>query len=396
MFDDALTALRRDLHRIPEAGLRLPRTQARVLSALEPLGLEVSTGRQLDSVVAVLRGRAPADGERRVVLLRADMDALPIEELSGEDFASTNGAMHACGHDLHMAMLVGAAQLLAQQVDELPGDVVLMFQPGEEGDDGARLMLEEGVLEAAGRRPDAAFALHVWASTFARGSFATRPGTVMAASDPLDVTLVGRGGHGSAPHLAKDPVPAMAELITALQVLVARNFDLFDPALVTVGKVRAGQARNVIPDEAGFEATLRTFSPQARDRLFELLPPLAEGIAAAHGLQTRVLLERLYPVTVNDEAQTRLAMDAVRALFGADRLVELEHSMTASEDFSKVIEQVPGCFLLLGACHVDLDPAQAPNNHSQFARYDDGVLPDGARLLAEMARRTLAGPAPQS
>ncbi len=390
-FDPAAQiALRRELHQIPEVGLQLPLTQQRILQALDGLGLEVSTGSALSSVVAVLRGGAsPADGPRRVVLLRADMDALPVGEQSGEDFAADNGAMHACGHDLHMAMLVGAAQLLVDQRDSLPGDVVLAFQPGEEGDDGARMMIEEGLLEAAGQRPSAAFALHVWASTFANGSFATRPGTVMAASDPLDVTLLGRGGHGSAPHLANDPVPALAELVTALQVLVARNFDLFDPALVTVGRIWAGQARNVIPDEANLQATLRTFSPEARDRLFALLPPLIEGIAAAHGLEARILLERLYPVTVNDDGQAALAQQAVRELFGTERLVELEHSMTASEDFSKILQQVPGCFLLLGACPPGTDPDQAPNNHSPKARYDSGVMADGSRLLAELARRTL-------
>ncbi|GAA1390021.1 M20 family metallopeptidase [Luteococcus peritonei] len=387
--EDTLVTLRRDLHQIPEVGLRLPRTQERVLAALAPLGLEIATGQELDSVVAVLRGRAPAEGERRVALLRGDMDALPVTERSGEDFASTNGAMHACGHDLHMAMLVGAAQRLARRVEELPGDVVFMFQPGEEGDDGARRMIEEGLLEAAGRRPDAAFALHVWASTFPTGSFATRPGTVMAASDPLDVVVHGRGGHGSAPHLAKDPVPVLAEIIGQIQVMLARRFDLFDPALVTVGHLGAGEARNVIPDTAWFEATMRTFSPEARERLFAHLAELLEGIGRAHGVEVEHTMTRLYPVTLNDAEQTAVAMTAVRELFGDDRLLELEHSMTASEDFSKVLEEVPGCFLLLGAAPAGLDPAQAPNNHSAEARYDESVLGDGADLLAELAVRTL-------
>ena len=251
-------------------------------------------------------------------------------------------------------------------------------------------MIDEGVLEAAGRRPDMAFAIHVWASTFPSGTFVVRPGAIMAASDPLDVTVLGRGGHGSAPHRAADPVPAMAEMITALQVMLARHFDLFDPALITVGRVEAGQARNVIPDTAHFEATMRSFSPAARDRLWELVPRVLDGVAASHGVAVEHSMTRLYPVTSNHAGPTRLVEQAVTDLFGTERLVRPENPMSAAEDFSKVLLEVPGAFVLLGAAPVDVDPATAANNHSASVRYSDDVIGDAARLLAELAVRSLA------
>ncbi|MBV9291359.1 MAG: amidohydrolase, partial [Frankiales bacterium] len=229
-MQDDLVRLRRDLHREPEIGLDLPRTQERVLAALDGLPLEVSTGGSLSSVTAVLRG-ATSD---RAVLLRGDMDALPVNERSGVDFAATGESMHACGHDLHTAMLVGAAHVLAARREELSGDVVLMFQPGEEGYNGAAHMVTEGVLEAAGRRVDAALALHVTSGMLPRGLFATRPGPIMSAADVLWVTVRGAGGHGSSPHRAKDPIPAACEMVTALQTFVTRRFDVFDPVVITI------------------------------------------------------------------------------------------------------------------------------------------------------------------
>lgn len=396
MSDVALTdlvTLRRELHQVPEVGLALPETQARLLHQLQPLPLEISTGQGLSSVTAVLRGGAH-DGSGPVVLLRADMDALPVVEQTGLDYASTNGAMHACGHDLHMAMLVGAVRELCDRRDELPGDVLIMFQPGEEGHDGAGTMINEGLLAAAGRRPSAAFALHVWAANLPHGKVASRPGTVMAASTVLDVTVVGRGGHGSAPHLANDPVPAMAEMITALQSLVTRAFDVFDPAVITVGRVAAGTVRNVIPETAEFSATIRTFSQAAQQRILDRVPPLLEGIAAAHGLRVEVDLHPDYPATVNDPGATEFARWVVGEVLGDDRWVELDNSMTASEDFSRVLQEVPGAFLLLSAVPQGVDPVGLPNNHSPLAVYDDSVLADGAHLMAELAVRALAGQEP--
>ena len=219
-----------------------------MLDAIAPLGLEVSTGTGLSSVVAVLRGGRPGPA----VLLRGDMDALPVTEDSGEPFTSErDGVMHACGHDLHVAGLVGAARLLADRRDELAGDVVLMFQPGEEGDHGARLMIEEGVLDAAGSRVVAAYGLHVMSSVLPTGLVASRAGTMLAAADSVVVTVHGRGGHGSMPHLAADPVPVAAEIVLALQAMVTRQFDVFDPVVVTVGRIAAGTTNNVIGSHRG-------------------------------------------------------------------------------------------------------------------------------------------------
>src|SRR5688500_10282203 len=252
-IQDELAALRRELHRTPEIGLQLPRTQQTVLAALDGLPLEISTGTGLTSVTAVLRGGADANGP--VVVLRGDMDALPIVERSGEDFSSKNpGAMHACGHDLHTAGLVGAARRLSAGRAELPGDVVFMFQPGEEGFDGAGHMIAEGVLDAAGRPADAAYGLHVIASEYRKGVFTSRPGPLMAASDGLFVRVIGKGGHGAMPHDTHDPVPAACEMVMALQAMVTRGFDVFDPVVLTVGVLQAGTKRNIIPDDAMFEA----------------------------------------------------------------------------------------------------------------------------------------------
>jgi hippurate hydrolase len=386
-IQDELAALRRELHQTPEIGLQLPRTQQTVLAALDGLPLEISTGAGLSSVTAVLRGGAASEGP--VVVLRGDMDALPIVERSGEDFTSKNaGAMHACGHDLHVAGLVGAARLLSARKNELPGDVVFMFQPGEEGFDGAGHMIAEGVLDAAGRPADAAYGLHVVSSEYPRGVFNGRPGPLMAASDGLFVRVVGKGGHGAMPHDTLDPVPAACEMVLALQTMVGRGINVFDPVVVTVGVLQAGTKRNIIPDDAMFEATIRSFSPEVRERVRERAIKVCEGIAHAHGLEAEVRYDGEYPATVNDDAEHAFLADTARDLFGDSRFEELSDPVMGSEDFSRVLERVPGAFVFLGACPTD-DPKTAPPNHSPLARFDDAVLGDGAALLAELAVRRL-------
>ncbi|MEU6476501.1 M20 family metallopeptidase [Streptomyces sp. NPDC047017] len=383
---DELVELRRALHREPEVGLRLPRTQRRVLEALRGLPLEVSTGRRLSSVTAVLRGARPGPA----VLLRGDMDALPVDERTGLDHASRlPGVMHACGHDLHTAMLVGAARLLTERRAELAGDVVFMFQPGEEADGGARLMIEEGLLDASGALPVAAYALHVQSAQWL-GEFSCRAGAALAAADTLSVTVRGRGGHGSAPHSALDPVPAACEMVLALQTMVTRRFDVFDPVVIGVGRLRAGDAENVIPDRAEFSATVRSFSPGARERVRHESTALVRGMARAHGLEADVDYVMRYPVTVNDAGQAAFVARTAAEVFGADRYREADRPMTASEDFSYVAERVPSAFVMLGACPPDADPATAANNHAPQAVFDDAVLGDGATLLAELALRRLA------
>jgi amidohydrolase len=390
-LQDDLVALRRDLHQVPEIGLDLPRTQERVLAVLDSLPLEVSTGSALSSVTAVLRGGKPGAGpERPVVLLRGDMDALPVTEQSDEAYRSRHeGAMHACGHDLHTAGLVGAARLLCARRDELAGDVVFMFQPGEEGFDGAGHMIAEGVLSAAGRPADAAYGLHVTSSLFRRGVFVCRPGPFMAASAGLFVRVLGAGGHGARPHDARDPVPAACELVGALQTMVTRRFDVTDPVVLTVGLFRAGTRRNVIPDEAAFEATVRAYTSATLDRVGDEAVRLCRALAAAHGLDAEVRFEREYPATVNHAEEYEFVADTVREVFGPERFEYLEHPLTGSEDFSRVLDRVPGAYLFLGACVTD-DPASAPPNHSPRAAFDDGVLSDGSALLAELAWRRLA------
>lgn len=384
-----LSDLRRRLHQVPEIGLDLPKTQAVLLDALQGLDIEVTTGTSLSSVVVVLRGTAEAAGERQVVLLRGDMDALPVTEEVDVDYASQHvGAMHACGHDLHMAALVGAVKVLHDLRDQLPGDVVFMFQPGEEGPGGAEPMIREGLLEAAGRRVDACYALHVYSADFPFGMFASRPGTTGAAADEVKVRVIGQGGHGSTPHRAKDPIPATCEMVVALQTMATRGFDVFDPVMVTVGRIAGGTKENIIPDDAEFEATVRSLSSQSREKIQHDIDRLVRGIAAAHGLDVEVTYKLGYPVTVNDDAEYALARETVEALFGAERFIELPNPELGSEDMAFVMELVPGAYFNVGACPVD-DYVAAPDNHSPRAAFDDAVLPDCTAWLAEVALRRL-------
>lgn len=400
LLQPQLAALRREIHQEPEIGRDLPLTQAKVLAALDGLPLEITLGEQLSSVVAVLRGTGGdgTDGPAPSVLLRGDMDALPVQETADLPYASRiPGVMHACGHDLHVAALVGAARLLCERRAELPGDVVFMFQPAEEGLGGAAVMIEEGLLAASGSTPVAGYALHV-ASAMPQGVFLGRPGSVMAAADTLTVTMHGRGGHGSAPHAALDPVPAACEAVLALQSMVTRRFDAFDPVVVTVGLLRAGTINNVIPDDAFFEATVRSFSPQARDRVREESLRVVRGVAAAHGLEVDAVFTDVYPVTVNNDDEAAFVADTVADLYGAERWTEMPQPLAGAEDFSFVAERIPCGFFFLGACADGKDPATAPYNHSPKAEFTDSVLADGAAVLAELALRKLvaeAGPTAQ-
>jgi amidohydrolase len=382
-----IAELRHGIHREPEIGLDLPKTQQKVLGALDGLPLEISTGKGLSSVIAVLRGGRPGP----TVLLRGDMDALPITEETGLPYASViPGAMHACGHDLHTAMLAGAARLLSDRRADLPGTVIFMFQPGEEGYAGARHMILEGVLDAAGERAVAAYGLHVTSNRLQCGMFSTRPGPLLAAADQITVTVRGRGGHASTPHRAADPIPAACEMVTALQTLVTRKFDVFDPVVVTVGSFHAGTTDNVIPDEARFLATARSFSQEARSTLADLVPRLIRDIASGHGLTADVDYATEYPVTVNDAAESAFAVETISDVFGPERGETAEFPITGAEDFSFVLEQVPGAFVMLGACPPGDDPEIAPTNHSAVAVFDDGALADGTALYAELALRRLA------
>lgn len=383
-----LIALRRELHQVPEIGLHLPQTQQLILDALDGLDVEVSTGRSLDSVVVVLRGGdVPEGADRRSVLLRGDMDGLPVTEETEVPYASTNGAMHACGHDLHVAGLVGAVRILHELRGELAGDVVFMFQPGEEGPGGAAPMIEEGLLDASGTRVCAAYAWHVISAEHPRGTWWGRPGPLMAAADEVFIEVHGRGGHGSAPHQALDPVPVACEIVLGLQQTVTRTVDVFDPVVVTVGKITAGTKENIIPDTAHLAATVRTLSESNREAMRERIVRLATGVAEAHGLSATVEFGFGYPVTENDPDEFEFAREVALDLFGADRWAEMPNPELGSEDMSYVLDEVPGAYLFLSGC--TSDPTTADANHSPRAAFDDSVLPDAAAFLAEVALRRL-------
>jgi hippurate hydrolase len=381
--------LRRRLHRVPEVGLDLPRTQAIVLGSLDGLGLSVSTGDALTSVVGVLDGA----GQGPTVLLRADMDALPVVEATGLPFASElDGAMHACGHDAHMAMLVGAARLLAGRRNELHGRVAFVFQPGEEGHGGGRIILEEGLLDRWGSVGPvvATFALHVW-PTMPSGVAHTRGGPLMASSDILHAEFVGKGGHASAPHLALDPVPVAAEAVLALQTYVARRTDPLDPVVLTIGQISSGTASNVIPEAASLLGTLRALSEDARARVKREVPALLEGLARAHGLEGRSWWEDGYPVTVNDPGIAGVALDVATDVLGAENAVDMPLPVMASEDFSYLLQRVPGAMVFLGVRPPGVDdPAPL---HSNRMILDEDAMAAGIALHAAFTLLHLAGPA---
>ena len=385
---DRTVDLRRRLHRIPEVGLQLPRTQATVLDALADLPLELSTGTSTSSVVGVLRGARPGS----TYLLRGDMDALPLQEDTGLPFASeVPGAMHACGHDTHVAMLVGAARLLAERREQLAGQVVFMVQPGEEGFRGARYMLEEGLLDVVPEAPvSGAFALHI-STMWRSGTVNVRPGPMMAAGDIFRITLRGRGGHASTPHLAADPVPVAAEIVLALQSMVTRRVGVFDPAVVTVGHIAAGTTNNIIPETAYLEGTIRTLSAQQRAQTMDSVERVATHVAAAHDLTVEFSREEGYPVTVNDAAVAAQVSATAATLLGAQASAVMPEPLMGAEDFSYVLERVPGAMAFLGACPPHLDPSTAPGNHSNLVVFDEDALPAGVALYAQMALQALAG-----
>lgn len=385
-----LVRLRHALHRAPELGLDLPRTQEAVLKELSDLPLEITLGKGCTSIGAVLRGTASApSGDRPVVLLRADMDALPVQEATGVDFSSRiDGRMHACGHDLHTTMLTGAARLLAERRNQLAGDVVFMFQPAEELLAGAPMMIEEGILDLAGRRADSAYGLHVFSSGGETGKFLTRQGIMMSAADAVFVTVLGHGGHGSAPQQAKDPVPVMAEMILGLQAMVTRQFDAHDPVVVSVGMVKAGEAINVIPDTAEFGASIRMYSAAAREKMMVAVPRLLKGIASAYGLEVDVNYIVGGQVLINEQENTTFAETQIQEIFGTDQHIAMTKPLGGSEDFADVLAQVPGSFINLDATPLTGDTGEF--NHSPRAVFDDSVLTSGTALYTHLATSRIA------
>ncbi|MDN5659815.1 MAG: M20 family metallopeptidase [Brevibacterium aurantiacum] len=381
-----LRDLRRVLHRNPELGLELPFTQQKILDSLEGLPLEITTGQGLSSVVAVLRGGMPGP----TVLLRGDMDALPVTEATGLDYASINGNMHACGHDLHVTGLVGAAKLLSAHQAELAGTVAFMFQPGEEGPGGAQRMLDEGMFETIGSTPDSAYAIHV--APGVPGTFVSRPGTVMAGANTLHVTMHGKGGHSSRPEDATDPIRPLLEFGQALYSMITGSFSVFDPIVAEVTQLEAGTAVNIIPATAKLGASVRTMSAETTKKFPAAATRLAESIAAAHECTAEVVWTEQYPVTVNDAQEIEFVAETLTEAFGAHRYVTAPNPVMGSEDFSFVLNEVPGAVLFMFVSPEDVDPATAATNHSPEVLFDDAHLPDQAAALATLAwQRTLRG-----
>jgi len=380
-----LVGLRRRLHRIPEVGLDLPQTQAALLAELDGLPVGITLGDGLSSIAVTIEGALPGP----VVLLRSDMDALPVVELTGLDFASDNGAMHACGHDLHMAALVGAIRVLCARRDELPGRVVAVFQPGEEGYGGAEKMLEEGVLGLAGELPIASYGLHVF-SFLAAGEFFCRPGTIMAGTHNFDLEIIGKGGHAARAHGASNPILVASLIVQAIQSYATQKTRPDDPIIATVGAFNGGTAANVIPERTVLRVSLRALDRARLNEVFEEITGIADAIARGFGQSTVVTAGPPLPPTISSPGEDEFVEQVVTERFGMDRYRALPVSEMISEDFSYFLDATGGAFLFLGAAvEGDHGPLGPPSNHSPLVQFDDSVVDDGAQLLAELAMRRL-------
>jgi amidohydrolase len=376
-------ALRRAIHTEPELGLQTPKTIAKVRAALAGLPLEWKSGASSTGAVAILRGARPG----RTVLLRGDMDALPMPEDTGLPFQSkVEGAMHACGHDTHTAMLVSAARLLCARRGSLAGTVLFMFQPGEEGWHGAKRMLEDRLLEDPA--PEAAFALHIMPNA-PSGTFGSRAGPMLASADKLIVQVRGKGGHASMPHHAIDPVPVACEIVTAIQVFVTRRIDIFDPVVVTIAKIDGGSTNNVIPESANLLGTIRALSEESRAAAHAGITRVAQNVARAHECEAEVLIERGFPVTVCDARAVGVAERAIGGLFGADAWNTMAAPIMGAEDFSYVLQRVPGAMMFLGVCPEGQLWKSACPCHSNRMLLNEAMLARGVAAHCAIAERFL-------
>ena len=368
-------AIRRDLHQHPELGFEERRTAAFVATRLHDLGYEVAEEIGITGVVGVMRGTRPG----KTIMLRADMDALPIEEENAVAYASqTRGAMHACGHDGHVAMLLGAATLISRRRDELAGTIVLCFQPAEEGLGGAKAMVEAGVLERFG--VERAYGLHL-ASAFPTGIIGLREGPFYASSDSIEITIEGVGGHGAAPHLSVDPIYVAGAFIVALQQVVSRQIDPLAPAVVTIGAIHAGTIHNVIPSRATLLGTVRAFEADVRAKMAERIERVLRGVCDSSGATYKFEYIRRYPVTSNDAEQARYVRALAEREIGPRRVMEAPKLMGA-EDFSFFAERVPACFYSIGC---NGGPASAfPHHHAKFD-IDERALTTGVRMMTALA-----------
>ncbi len=384
-----VVALRRAIHAEPEIGNHCPRTTEKLKAALVGLPLEIHDSKTTTGFVAILRGgRAGQGSNTRTVLLRGDMDALPMNEETGLDFASTvTGAMHACGHDAHCAMLAGAARALCARKEQLSGTVVFLFQPGEEGQHGARHMIEEGLLNIA--RPDAAFALHISPNAPA-GLFIGREGPLLASTDTVHATIRGKGGHAAMPHDCLDPIPVACEIVGAVQTFIARRVPVSDPAVLTITKIHAGSAHNIIPDEVKLGGTLRTLSEATRGVMRAAFRQIATDIATAHGCTAEVEIDEGYPVTMCDPRATGLMRTLAGEISGEEGWSTMPSPMMGGEDFSYVLREVPGAMAFIGVAPEGSDPRTNPPLHNTKMTIDEATMAKGIAMHCAAAERYLA------
>ena len=381
-----VVALRRELHKFPELGLHLPQTTRRAREALAGLDVEIVEGKSTSSLMVTLRGAQQGP----TIVLRGDMDALPMPEDTDLEFKSRNeGRMHACGHDSHTAMLVGAVHLLHKHRDRLNGNVKFFFQTGEEGYAGARHAIEEGMLDLA-PAPSAAFAIHI-SPNIPTGVIASRSGPLMAATDTIHIDIMGKGGHASQPHYTRDPIPVACEIVTALQSLVTRRVEAFDPVVLSITKIEAGTTSNVIPESARLLGTLRSFSEKSRATAKEGIVRIAEGIARAHDVEAKVRLDQGYPVTINDDKFVGFASGVATDLFGTRGYIDLPAPLMGAEDFSYVLQKMPGCMMFLGVAPCDVSHHHAHACHSNRMMMDEDAMANGIALHAAITHRFLGG-----
>ncbi|HXG82215.1 MAG TPA: amidohydrolase [Sphingomicrobium sp.] len=380
---EELIALRRSIHSEPELGLDCPKTRDKLETALAGLPLTIRRSERSSGFVALLEGASPG----RTVLLRGDMDALPIQEDTGLSFASREaGKMHACGHDTHSAMLASAARILCGQQDRIAGRILFMFQPGEEGMHGARVMIEEGLLDDP--LPDAAFALHVFPN-MPGGTVGCRTGALLASADMIAATIRGKGGHAAMPHDTIDPVPIACEAVLALQSYVARRTTFTDPAILSITRVSGGTAHNVIPDEVELLGTLRTLSDRMRSEGREAFERIVRQVAATHGGTAETRIDEGYPPTVNDARAVGLVREIANGLFGDGAYFDISAPIMGAEDFSYVLQKVPGAMAILGVAPPDGDPFARAPIHNAGMIVDEAVLPRGVALHCAFATRFL-------
>lgn len=381
LFDYA-QSLRRDFHMHPELGFQEVRTAGIVARELAALGLEVTTGVGQTGVTALIEGGRPGP----VLMLRADMDALPIHEETGAPYASqTPGVMHACGHDGHTAILLTVARLLHAHRHELAGTVKLVFQPAEEGMGGAEKMIADGVLENP--RVDMALGLHLW-NEQPLGWIGMPVGACMAGAEIFKIKVIGKGGHGAAPHLTNDPIFASAQIISALQGITARNVPPLKAAVVSICTIHGGEAFNVIPPQVELSGTIRTFEQDVRKTVLERFEQTVHSVASGLGCRAEIDLQRLTPALFNDPAVTARVQETARALFPEDELLTGGYVTMGSEDMAFFLERVPGCFFFVGSANPDRG-LDAAHHHPRFD-FDEAVLPRAAALLAASAASLLS------